>query len=117
MAWRHGADGGCGSAGQGEQHVLTGAAGGPVSLTRRWKSIGTEAVAREMREGLDPLIIKRSPLAVPVKKPKATWVQPIVDAEIEYSGFTDDRLLRAAVFKGLRDDLDAPKPARRLKPK
>jgi bifunctional non-homologous end joining protein LigD len=70
----------------------------------------TEAVAREVRERLDPLIVKRSPLAVPVKKPKATWVQPIIEAEIEYSGFTDDGLLRAAVFKGLRDDLGPPKP-------
>jgi hypothetical protein len=44
----------------------------------------TEKVARELREKLDPLIVKKSPLSVPVKKPKATWVQPIVDAEIEY---------------------------------
>jgi bifunctional non-homologous end joining protein LigD len=68
----------------------------------------TEAVAREVRERLDPLIVKSSPLAVPVKKPKATWVEPVVDAEIEYSGFTDDGLLRAAVFKRLRDDLGPP---------
>ena len=67
------------------------------------------------REVLDPLIVKRSPLAVPVKKPKATWVQPAVDAEIEYSGFTDDGLLRAAVFKGLREDLGPPKRVRRPK--
>jgi bifunctional non-homologous end joining protein LigD len=67
----------------------------------------TEAVAREVRERLDPLIMKRSPLSVPVKKPKATWVQPVVQAEIEYGGITDDGLLREAVFKGLRDDLPA----------
>ena len=42
----------------------------------------TETVARELRERLDPLIRKTSPLAVPVKKPKATWVEPKVDAEI-----------------------------------
>jgi bifunctional non-homologous end joining protein LigD len=65
----------------------------------------TEAVARELRARLDPLIRKTSPLSVPVKKPKATWVEPKVDAEIEYSAITDDSLLRAAVFKGLRDDL------------
>lgn len=61
------------------------------------------------RERLDPLIARKCPLDVPIKKPKATWVQPVVDAEIEYSGLTDDGLLRAAVFKGVRDDL-APAP-------
>jgi bifunctional non-homologous end joining protein LigD len=70
----------------------------------------TEGVAREVRERLDPLISKRSPLSVPVKKPKATWVQPVVQAEIEYGGITDDGLLREAVFKGLRDDLPAVEP-------
>jgi bifunctional non-homologous end joining protein LigD len=69
----------------------------------------TEAVAREVRERLDLLIRKKSPLSAPVKKPKATWVEPVVDAEIEYSSFTDDGLLRAAVFKGLREDIEPPK--------
>jgi bifunctional non-homologous end joining protein LigD len=76
----------------------------------------TEAVAREVRKRLDPLIIKRSPLSVPVKKPKATWVKPVIQAEIEYSGITDEGVLREAVFKGLRDDLpavDATPAARR----
>jgi ATP dependent DNA ligase C terminal region len=69
----------------------------------------TEQVAREVRERLDALITRKCPLDVPIKIPKATWVRPVVDAEIEYSGVTDDGLLRAAVFKGLRDDL-APGP-------
>jgi len=42
---------------------------------------------------------------VPVKKPKATWVEPVVEAEIEYSSLTADKLLRAPVFKGTRKDL------------
>jgi bifunctional non-homologous end joining protein LigD len=74
----------------------------------------TLAAAREVRERLDPLIVKRSPLSIPVKKPKATWVRRDVLAEIEYGGVTDDGLLREAVFKGLRDDLpaaDAPPAA------
>jgi bifunctional non-homologous end joining protein LigD len=71
----------------------------------------TETVARELRERLNPLIRRTSPLAIPVKKPKATWVEPAVDAEIAYSAFTDDGLLRAAVFKGLRDDLRKPNQA------
>src|SRR3954453_14471527 len=69
----------------------------------------TDKVARELRERLDPLIRKTTPLSVAVKKPKATWVDPEVDAEIEYSAITDDGLLRAAVFKGLREDLAAPR--------
>jgi hypothetical protein len=68
----------------------------------------TETVARELREKLDPLIIKKSPLAVAVKKPKPTWVRPVVNAEIEYGALPDDGPLCEAVFKGLRDDLVAP---------
>src|SRR5205085_8111369 len=71
----------------------------------------TEAVARAVRERLDPLIVRYSSLSVPVKKPKATWVKPVVQAEIEYGGITDDGLLREAVFKGLRDDLPLGKAA------
>jgi bifunctional non-homologous end joining protein LigD len=37
-------------------------------------------------------------------------VQPIVGAEIEYAGVTDDGLLRTPVLKGVRDDLTAPAP-------
>jgi bifunctional non-homologous end joining protein LigD len=38
----------------------------------------TEAVARDLRERLDPFICKDSPLSEPVKKPKATWVEPVI---------------------------------------
>jgi len=76
--------------------------------------------AIEVRERLDPFITKHSPLAVPIKKPKATWVEPVVEAEIEYAGVTDDGLLRAPVFKGLRDDLAtaaaAPLPSPTVRP-
>lgn len=65
----------------------------------------TETTARELRERLDPLIRRTSPLDVRIKKPKATWVEPKVDAEVEFGSLTDDGLLREAVFKGLREDL------------
>lgn len=65
--------------------------------------------AREVRETLNPLIRKTSLLSVPVKKPKATWVEPTVLAEVRYSSITQDGLLREPVFKGLREDL-ADKP-------
>ena len=63
----------------------------------------TEATARALRERLDPLIVERTPLSVPVRKPKATWVRPEVGAEIEYNAVTDDGLLRAAVFRRMRE--------------
>src|SRR3954470_16429342 len=69
----------------------------------------TESAARELRERLDSLIRKKSPLSVAVKKPKATWVEPEVEIEVEYGALTDDGLLREAVFKGLRDDLKLPR--------
>jgi bifunctional non-homologous end joining protein LigD len=78
-------------------------------------------LAREVREALDPYIQNRSPLTTPVKKPKATWVQLVIDAEVAYSSLTDQGLAREAAFKGLRDDLARPKrralriaPARRV---
>ncbi|QQO12569.1 DNA ligase D [Bradyrhizobium diazoefficiens] len=77
----------------------------------------TETTARELRERLDPLIRRTSPLDVRVKKPKATWVEPTVPAEVEYGALTDDGLLREAVFKGLREDLAVRKvKAPRLAP-
>src|SRR3954464_737979 len=69
----------------------------------------TETTARGLRERLDPLIRKSSPLDVAVKKPKATWVEPTLEIEVQYGARTDGGLLREAVFKGLRDDLAARK--------
>jgi bifunctional non-homologous end joining protein LigD len=76
----------------------------------------TETSARALRECLDPLIIPKSPLSIPVRKPKATWVRPEVGAEIEYNAVTDDGLLRAAVFRGMRDD-PPPIDGRPVQPK
>lgn len=61
------------------------------------------AAAREVRERLDPLVTGKSPLSHPINKPKATWIEPRVLAAVEYSGVTDDGLLRVAVFKGLQE--------------
>ena len=50
----------------------------------------TDAVARDLRERLDPFIRKDSPLSEPVKKPKATWVEPVLEAEVAYSTVTEN---------------------------
>jgi bifunctional non-homologous end joining protein LigD len=76
----------------------------------------TEAEARDLRERLDPLIRKDAPLSERVKKPKATWVEPVIEAEVAYSTMTEHQLLREAVFKGLHGDRQsppAPTPGRR----
>ncbi|MBZ9852043.1 DNA ligase D [Mesorhizobium sp. CA14] len=78
----------------------------------------TLEAARRVRERLDPLIISKSPLSEPIKKPKATWVRPEVLAEMQFSGVTDRGILREAVFKGLRKDLHVipakpPSPSKR----
>ena len=72
----------------------------------------TEALARDLSERLDPFIRKISPLSEPVKKPKATWVEPVIEAEVAYSTVTENQLLREAVFKGLRAAREVA-PARR----
>ena len=58
----------------------------------------TEAVARDLRERLDPFIRKESPLSEP-----ATWLEPVLEAEVAYSTIAENALLREAVFKELRE--------------
>jgi bifunctional non-homologous end joining protein LigD len=65
----------------------------------------TEMTARYVRERLDPFVRDTSPLSVAIRKPKATWVEPVVEAEVQFSGITADGLLREAVFRGIREDL------------
>ena len=67
------------------------------------------AASYELRERLDPFIRETSPLSVPVNKPKATWVDPALLVEIEYSAVTGSQRLRAPVYKGIREDLLAPR--------
>lgn len=73
----------------------------------------TDASAQALRERLDPLIRRTTPLSHKIKKPKATWVEPTVEADVQFSGVTEDGLLREAVFKGMREDLEpGPQPPR-----
>ena len=57
--------------------------------------------AQELRQKLDGLVVEKTPLTVPLRKPKAVWVKPVLRADIEYRAVTGDGLLRAASFKGL----------------
>lgn len=84
--------------------------GGKLLYAGKVQSGYSLEAARDVREALDPYIRRKTPLTEPIVKPKATWVEPVVDAEVAYSSRTDAGLLREAVFKGLREDL-APAPA------
>jgi len=73
----------------------------------------THEEARAVRERLDPLITGKSPLNQPIHKPKATWVAPEVEAEVEYSSLTQEGRLREPVFKAMHEDLDPQRVARK----
>lgn len=55
----------------------------------------------KIRKALDSVVSPKSKLSKPLRKPKATWVEPVFAADIEYRDITSDGLLRASSFKGL----------------
>ena len=65
----------------------------------------TAESVRTLRQRLDPMIVDKSPLTKPVKKPKAIWVKPKMLVDVEYRAVTADGFLRHASFKGVREHL------------
>src|SRR5258708_25764858 len=61
----------------------------------------SRTVSSQIRKQLDTVISPKSKLTRPIRKPKATWVQPTFTAEIEYPDITPQGLLRQNSFKGL----------------
>ncbi|WP_439740560.1 hypothetical protein [Bradyrhizobium japonicum] len=55
----------------------------------------------QIRKALDTVVSPKQKLTNPIKKPKATWVEPMFYAEVEYRDITSEGLLRASSFKGL----------------
>jgi bifunctional non-homologous end joining protein LigD len=62
----------------------------------------SRTVSGQIRKQLDTVVSPKSRLTKPVKKPKATWVEPSFIAEIEYRDITSEGLLRQSSFKGLK---------------
>ena len=56
----------------------------------------------KLRKALEEVVSPKSKLSKPIKKPKATWVEPVFAAEIEYRDITSEGLLRASSFRGLK---------------
>jgi bifunctional non-homologous end joining protein LigD len=76
--------------------------------------------ARALREALDKVAAKKPQLAnaLPLGAEKGVvWVEPRLVAEIEFREWTADRMLRAASFKGLREDKSAEEVVLEAAPK
>ena len=61
----------------------------------------SRTVSSQIRKQLDTVVSPKSKLTKPIKKPKATWVEPSFMAEVEYRDITSEGLLRQSSFKGL----------------
>jgi len=61
----------------------------------------SRTVSSQIRKQLDTVVSPKSKLTKPIKKPKATWVEPRFVADVEYRDITLEGLLRASSFKGL----------------
>ncbi|MBR1302166.1 non-homologous end-joining DNA ligase [Bradyrhizobium sp. AUGA SZCCT0042] len=56
----------------------------------------------QIRKQLDTVVSPKSKLTRPIKKPKATWVEPVFTADVEFRDITSEGLLRQSSFKGLK---------------
>ncbi|KFC72769.1 DNA ligase D precursor [Bosea sp. LC85] len=67
----------------------------------------TDAAGAALKTRLDARFVPRPPIAT--QRTGVRWVSPVLAAEIEFRGWTDDGKLRHATYKGLRDEADAAK--------
>lgn len=61
----------------------------------------SRTVSSQIRKQLDTVVSPKSKLAKPIKKPRATWVEPSFVADVEFRDITSEGLLRQSSFKGL----------------
>ncbi|GAC1480135.1 MAG: DNA ligase D [Candidatus Dormibacteria bacterium] len=66
---------------------------------------------------MKPLIVKTAPFSGPPPKTneRPTWVRPELVAEVKFSEWTRDGLMRQPVFLGTRDDIKPKEVSRELK--
>jgi bifunctional non-homologous end joining protein LigD len=62
----------------------------------------SRTVSSQIRKQLDTVVSPKAKLTRPIRKPKATWVEPTFFADVEYRDITSEGLLRQSSFKGLK---------------
>jgi len=73
------------------------------------------ALIEELMERMEPLAVEKSAVDVPRADRKgAHWIKPELVAEIAFTEFTDDGVLRHPSFMGLREDKPASKVVREM---
>ncbi len=77
----------------------------------------SDATHRALRDRLDPLVTKIPPFQkIPADaRQKVSWVKPKLVAQVNFSTWTRDNLIRQASFRGLRED-KSPKEVTRETP-
>lgn len=76
-----------------------------------------ETLLREIKKKLNPLVRKTCPFkTVPKVNSPVTWVKPQLIAEVSFTEWTNDNIMRHPIFQGLRSD-KSPKSVKREIPK
>jgi bifunctional non-homologous end joining protein LigD len=80
----------------------------------------TEQSLAELAKKLGPLVVNAPPVANAPRGAEVRdvrWVKPELVAEVRFTGFTSDGLLRHPTFQGLREDKPAAEVAPEIEPK
>lgn len=72
----------------------------------------SRTVSSQIRKQLDSVVSPKSKLTKPVKKPKATWVEPSFVADIEFRDITSEGLLRQSSFKDCLGNRNSAPPTK-----
>jgi bifunctional non-homologous end joining protein LigD len=86
---------------------------GPLRYVGKVGTGFNDRVLADLAERLAPLRADRNPFGSGGPK-GAVWVQPLLIAEVEFGGWTQDGMLRHPSFKGLREDKEPVEVVREL---
>lgn len=65
----------------------------------------SRTVSSKIRKQLDTVVSPKSKLTKPIRKPKATWVEPSFTAEVEFRDITSERAAAAEFVQGPATEL------------